>query len=107
MTGRSFALTRWLPVLAMAAAAGGSPAAVADQPIAEYDRASGCPRRLAFDITRNGRNDTVGLMDGTRVDRIELDLDKDGHVDRWDGRGVRMEPYPSTGSAGQSDPGGR
>src|SRR5262245_55242050 len=55
-----------------------------DQPAATYDQASGRLKELAFDTTRNGRNDAIGFMDGTRVHRIEVDEDEDGKVDRWE-----------------------
>jgi hypothetical protein len=41
-------------------------------------------KELAFDSTKNGRNDSVGFMDGTHVQRIEVDEDEDGKVDRWE-----------------------
>ena len=86
MTGRSFGLIGLVTVfatlsLALSACAPGSNG---DRPQAEYDRETGRLRRLTFDLSKNGRNDTVSVMDGTRIDRIELDLDEDGHVDRWD-----------------------
>src|SRR5262245_7591801 len=55
-----------------------------DTPAAEYDPDTGRLRRLVFDVTRNGHNDAVSYMDGTSVHRIELDLDENGRVDRWD-----------------------
>jgi hypothetical protein len=55
-----------------------------DTAAAQYDPASGRLRRLAFDTTRNGRHDAVGIMDGTRVERIEVDENEDGKVDRWE-----------------------
>jgi hypothetical protein len=53
-------------------------------PSAKYDAVSGHLKELAFDTTRNGRNDSVAFMDGTRVQRIEIDEDEDGKVDRWE-----------------------
>src|SRR5215813_1555128 len=55
-----------------------------DRPKADYDAATGRLRRLTFDANRNGRNDAVSVMDGTRVDHIELDTDENGAVDRWE-----------------------
>lgn len=52
--------------------------------IARYDPASGRLERVEFDATRNGRNDAVGIMHGTHVERIEVDEDEDGKVDRWE-----------------------
>jgi hypothetical protein len=63
-------------------AAGCSP--TTDQPRAEYDPQTGRLRSLAFDATRDGRNDAVGYLDGRRLRRIELDLDANGAIDRWD-----------------------
>jgi hypothetical protein len=54
------------------------------KPRAEYDQATGRLKRLEYDANRNGRNDAVSIMDGTRIHRIELDLDENGKVDRWD-----------------------
>ena len=55
-----------------------------DLPKADYDAATGRLRRLTFDANQNGRNDAVSVMDGTRIDHIELDTDEDGAVDRWE-----------------------
>ena len=55
-----------------------------DRPAAEYDARTGRLRRLAYDATGNGRNNAVSFMDGTRIHRIELDLDENGKVERWD-----------------------
>jgi hypothetical protein len=52
--------------------------------VARYDPASGRLQRLEFDSTRNGRNDAVGIMDGARVERIEVDENEDGKIDRWE-----------------------
>jgi hypothetical protein len=57
---------------------------VGEKPTAEYDHATGRLKRLVYDANRNGRNDAVSIMDGTRIIRIELDLDENGKVDRWD-----------------------
>ena len=55
-----------------------------DRPRADYDKETGVLTRLAYDLNKNGTNDAVGHMDGTRVLRIDLDLDENGSVDRWD-----------------------
>ena len=55
-----------------------------DRPKADYDAATGRLRRLTFDANQNGRNDAVSVMDGTRIDHIELDTDENGAVDRWE-----------------------
>jgi hypothetical protein len=64
-----------------------------DTPSVKYDPVSGRLKELAFDTTKNGRNDSVGFMDGTHVQRIEVDEDEDGKVDRWEfyGAGRRLE----------------
>ena len=49
-----------------------------------YDGETGRLRTLETDANRNGRIDTVSYMDGARILRIELDLDENGHVERWD-----------------------
>ena len=51
---------------------------------AEYDPKTGRLQKLVFDYTRNGRNETTSYMDGTRIIRVELDLDENGHAERWD-----------------------
>jgi hypothetical protein len=55
-----------------------------DRPKADYDAETGHLRRLTFDANQNGRNDAVSVMDGTRIDHIELDTDENGAVDRWE-----------------------
>jgi hypothetical protein len=56
----------------------------ADRPAAEYDRGTGRLQRLTFDSDADGRNDAVGLMDGTRIKVIEIDRNHNGAIDRWD-----------------------
>jgi hypothetical protein len=55
-----------------------------EQPRAEYDMETGRLRSLAFDATGDGKNDAVGYVDGSRMRLIELDLDGNGAIDRWD-----------------------
>jgi hypothetical protein len=55
-----------------------------EQASVKYDPVSGRLRELAFDTTQNGRNDSIGFMDGTQIQRIEVDEDEDGKVDRWE-----------------------
>jgi len=57
---------------------------VGDAPQAKYDATSGHLRELAFDATHSGRNNAIGFMDGTQIQRIEVDEDGDGQVDRWE-----------------------
>lgn len=54
------------------------------KPEAHYDPYTGRLRRLAFDANANGVNESVSVMNGTRILHIELDLDENGHVERWD-----------------------
>jgi hypothetical protein len=61
-----------------------SPAAVAEDPQADYDPDTGRLRRLSVDLDRNGRHDAVSIMDGARIDRVEIDADENGKTDRWD-----------------------
>jgi hypothetical protein len=55
-----------------------------EEPRALYDPRTGRLRQLAFDMNKNGTNDSVSYMDGTRMLRVELDLDENGQVERWD-----------------------
>lgn len=72
-------------ILILGAALNGcSRAADHNPPRTEYDPATGRLRRLEYDSTGNGRHDAVSIMDGARLLRIELDLDENGKVDRWD-----------------------
>ena len=73
-----------LVVLALGAAGACSRAPAGERPVADYDQGTGRLRRIAFDANKNGRNDTVSYMDGTRIIRVELDLDENGKVERWD-----------------------
>jgi hypothetical protein len=51
---------------------------------AQYDPETGRLRTLAFDATGAGKKNAVGYVDGSKLRRIELDLDSDGAIDRWD-----------------------
>ena len=55
-----------------------------DPAAASYDPENGRLRTLATDTNRNGTADAVSYMDGARIQRIELDLDENGQVERWD-----------------------
>jgi hypothetical protein len=55
-----------------------------DKPRAEHDVKSGRLTRVEYDANGNGRNDAVSIMDGARIRWIELDLDENGKVERWD-----------------------
>ena len=84
MTGRSFAFTRSLTVLTALFAAACSPSAGGQRPPAEYDAETGRLRRLVVDVNQNGRSDAVSVMDGARIEHVEVDLDENGTPDRWD-----------------------
>ena len=51
---------------------------------AVYDEKTGRLATLTTDANGNGTPDTTSYMDGTRILRIEVDLDENGHVERWD-----------------------
>jgi hypothetical protein len=53
-------------------------------PAATYDPETGRLTRLSTDTNGNGTFDTVSIMDGARIVRIELDLDENGGIERWD-----------------------
>ena len=72
-----------LVVLVTALGASCSPSA-ATPARATYDPATGRLQTLTADANKNGKPDTVSYMDGTRIIRIELDLDENGKVERWD-----------------------
>jgi hypothetical protein len=73
--------------MAIAAACGasatpGSGDTVATQPI--YSYYSGRLEQLKADVDGNGTMETVAYMDGTRLERIEIDRTGDGKPDRWE-----------------------
>jgi hypothetical protein len=68
----------------LAAALPGCSRGSVDSQTAVYDPATGELRALAYDVNHSGRNNAVMYMDGTRVQRIELDADGNGKVERWD-----------------------
>jgi hypothetical protein len=49
----------------------------------EYDQA-GKLTKLSYDRDGDGKPDTWGYMDGSRVVRVEVDENGDGKVDRWE-----------------------
>ena len=71
-------------LLAAAAAVPGCSRGSVNDPTAVYDPDTGALRALAYDVNHSGRNDAVMYMDGTRIQRIELDADGNGKVERWD-----------------------
>lgn len=68
----------------MLLAASCSPKSAGEKPVAEYDQTTGHLSKIVLDANKNGKNDTVSYMDGTRIIRVELDLDENGKVERWD-----------------------
>jgi len=66
----------------LVAACSGTPAG--EKPVAEHDQTTGHLSKIALDANKNGKNDTVSYMDGTRIIRVELDLDENGKTERWD-----------------------
>lgn len=71
-------------ILILATISGCTRSPTGDRPRAQYDANTGRLRTLAFDANKNGKNDAVSHMDGTRIFRIDLDLDENGKVERWD-----------------------
>lgn len=63
------------------AAVGGRPDA--SRLATTYD-AQGKLERLEYDRNGDGKPDTWGFMDGTRVVRVEVDENGDGKIDRWE-----------------------
>jgi hypothetical protein len=55
-----------------------------ERPTAQSDAVSGRLRRLAFATTGNGRNNAVAILNGTRLERIDVDKNGDGQIDRWE-----------------------
>lgn len=61
----------------------------------EYNPDTGQLERLAYDANQNGVAESVSFFRGSRIERIEVDVDEDGRVDRWehygaDGRLVKV-----------------
>ena len=71
-------------IMLLCAAASSCSDRSADHPAATYDEATGRLRTLAFDVSKKGKNDAVLYTDGARVRRVELDLNDNGKVERWD-----------------------
>lgn len=53
-------------------------------PAATYDPETGRLTAISTDTDKDGTFDTVSIMDGARIVRIELDLDENGGTERWD-----------------------
>lgn len=54
-----------------------------EQVKAEYDK-TGKLQKIEYDRDKDGKPDTWGYMDGSRVVRVEMDRNGDGQVDRWE-----------------------
>lgn len=67
----------------------------------EYDN-TGRLKRLTYDRNGDGKIDTWGFMDGSRVVRVEVDEDGDGKVDRWEYHRDPNSPNSSNGSTGSN-----
>lgn len=61
------------------------------QPV--YDRETGKLTLLKYDSNGDGKPDTFSYMDGAQTVRIEIDVDGDGLIDRWEyyGPGQKLE----------------
>lgn len=109
LAGSGWARTRSVGSVALAtwcAACGGSSQSsyVAIQP--DYNKESGRLERLRHDTNGNGVAETTSYMDGGRIARIEIDLNEDGRIDRWEyyGSGQRLEKVGfSRSSDGRED----
>jgi hypothetical protein len=98
------------------AGCGGNPAddAPALKTDAVYDKGTGLLKELHADLDGDGRNDATAFMEGTRLQRIEVDRDNDGQVDRWEyydpgtstvptGRGNQFDRWAVLARAEESD----
>ena len=74
----------FLLVLAVVASMTACSRSSAPAPAATYDPETGRLTTLSTDTNKNGTFDTVSIMDGARIVRIELDLDENGRTERWD-----------------------
>jgi hypothetical protein len=71
---------------------------------AQYDQ-TGRLTQLTYDRDGDGKIDTWGYMDGSRVVRVEIDENGDGKVDRWEhhkGSDGSGSSAGSTGSGGSA-----
>jgi len=86
-------------VAATACGSNNSAQATTDKDVkAEYDSA-GRLTLLTHDRNGDGKVDTWGYMDGSRVVRIEVDENGDGKIDRWE---YHKDPKTSKDSSGAS-----
>jgi hypothetical protein len=89
-------MPRFVAIATLLMIASGCSRAAQDRPRAQYDPKTGRLTRLAFSSTNSGANDAVAFMDGTRIERLELDQNHDGTSDRCesyarDGTIVRVD----------------
>jgi hypothetical protein len=66
----------------------------------EYDKTTGQLTRLDYDSDGDGKTDTWGYMDGSRVVRVEVDENGDGTIDRWEYHRNGGEAPTAGGQAG-------
>lgn len=69
----------------------------------KYD-SSGKLEKLEYDRNDDGKPDTWGFMNGTRVVRVEVDENGDGVVDRWE---FHRADERASGTPGVASPGDR
>jgi len=101
-------------VVAGLAAACGAPQEPPLRPA--YDSRTGRLETLAYDGNHNGIAEAVGHLEGSRIVRVEVDVDEDGRTDRWEyyGAGQQLEKvgFSRTGDGRENawsyaDPDGR
>ena len=76
--------TRIAAVLAVAAVTTACTSSTPRKTAATYDPGTGQLTTISTDTDGDGRIDTVSRMAGARIAQIELDLDENGQVERWD-----------------------
>jgi hypothetical protein len=77
-----------------AATPGGSAGSEAQQAVTSEYNADGRLTKLSYDRDHDGKIDTWGYMDGTRVVRVEVDENGDGIVDHWEYHSKDAAPPP-------------
>jgi antitoxin component YwqK of YwqJK toxin-antitoxin module len=80
-----------------------APPAGNEQVKAEYDK-TGKLQKIEYDRDKDGKPDTWGYMDGSRVVRVEMDRNGDGRVDRWEYHSATGEPTPPPAPEDAVDP---
>jgi hypothetical protein len=58
---------------------------------AVYDKDTGKLSQLTLDAGKDGSPNITSYMDGARFLRIEIDLDEDGKIDRWEYYGADQQ----------------